>query len=84
VDPAGHFTLTALNGRVALATIGGVPVDRSALHVDGQRVTVVSEDGQPALSLNFDPRNGIWWTARKPRTPAADNREHQRTLQTIY
>ncbi len=68
VDPAGRFTLTAVNGRVAMATIGDVPVARSALRVDGERVTVLSTTGEPALSLNFDPRGTLTWNAR--RAPA--------------
>ena len=70
VDPAGRFTLTALNGRVAMATIGGVAVDRRALRVEGERVTILSAAGAPALSLNFDPRGSLTWEARRPATKA--------------
>lgn len=84
VDPAGRFTITTLNGRVALATIAGVRVDRSALRIDGQRVTVESADGEPALSINFDPRSGIWWKARAPRISGGDRSDHASTRSTVY
>ncbi|MDQ2890561.1 MAG: M56 family metallopeptidase [Gemmatimonadota bacterium] len=67
VDPAGHFSLTEVNGRIFGATVGGVPLDLSAMHVDGRRVTMLSARGEPALTLSFDPSGGFTWNPRQPR-----------------
>lgn len=66
VDPAGRFTLALINGRVANVAIGGVSVDRRALRVEDDRLTVTSATAKPVLSLDFDPRGAISWHARRP------------------
>jgi beta-lactamase regulating signal transducer with metallopeptidase domain len=68
-DPAGQFTVALMNGRVAAATIAGVPVDRRFLKVDDDRISVRNERGAMLLALNFDPMGGISWE------PRARNRE---------
>jgi hypothetical protein len=63
-DPAGQFTVALMNGRVAAATIAGVPVDRRFLTVDDDKISVRNERGAMLLSLDYDPRGGISWTPR--------------------
>jgi Zn-dependent protease with chaperone function len=58
-DPAGTFTLTLLNGRVASATIAGVPVERDAIRRH-QRTLVLAD----RVSMELDPRGAIRWMPR--------------------
>jgi bla regulator protein blaR1 len=64
-DPAGHFTLTLLNGRVAGATIAGVPVARPAIHRNQHMVSLTGTRGEPVVSLELDPRGAIRWMPRQ-------------------
>jgi hypothetical protein len=66
-DPAGKFTLTLLNGRVAGATIAGVPVERDAIRRRDRTVTLADR-----VSMELDPRGAIRWM---PRCGAARARE---------
>jgi beta-lactamase regulating signal transducer with metallopeptidase domain len=63
-DPAGQFTVALMNGRVAAATIAGVPVDRRFLRVENDRLSVRNERGATLLSVAFDPRGAIRWEPR--------------------
>ncbi|MEO5815951.1 MAG: M56 family metallopeptidase [Gemmatimonadaceae bacterium] len=58
-DPAGKFTLTLLNGRVASATIAGVPVEREAIRRRERTVTLADR-----VSMELDPRGAIRWMPR--------------------
>jgi len=58
-DPAGKFTLTLLNGRVASATIAGVPVERDAIRRRDRTVTLADK-----MSMELDPRGTIRWLPR--------------------
>lgn len=66
-DPGGQFTVALMNGRVAAATIAGVPVDRRFLKVDDDRISVKDDRGVMLLSLDFDPMGGISWEPRAAR-----------------
>jgi beta-lactamase regulating signal transducer with metallopeptidase domain len=61
-DPAGQFTLTLLNGRVAGATIAGVPVERGAIR-RRERTLMLAD----RVSMELDPRGTIRWMPRSPR-----------------
>jgi bla regulator protein blaR1 len=63
-DPAGHFTLTLLNGRVAGATIAGVPVARPAIHRNQRMLSLTDMRGEPVVSMELDPRGAIHWMPR--------------------
>ncbi len=58
-DPAGQFTVTLLNGRVAGATIAGVPVERGAMRRRDR--TLVLAD---VVTMELDPRGSIRWMPR--------------------
>ena len=58
-DPAGTFTLTLLNGRVAGATIAGVPVERDAIQRRERMVMLADK-----VAMEFDPRGTIRWMPR--------------------
>jgi beta-lactamase regulating signal transducer with metallopeptidase domain len=58
-DPAGKFTLTLLNGRVAAATIAGVPVERDAIRRHERTVMLADR-----VSMELDPRGAIRWMPR--------------------
>lgn len=64
-DPAGDFTLEVRGGRVVAATVAGVPVARDRLVQVRDSVTVLSDRGEPRLSLRLLP-DGIRWTPRSP------------------
>lgn len=63
-DPAGRFSLALLNGRVAEATIAGVPVARPAIERRLDRVALRSAKGDEVLALQLDPRGSIHWLPR--------------------
>ncbi|MDB4888268.1 MAG: hypothetical protein JWL61_123 [Gemmatimonadetes bacterium] len=58
-DPAGKFTLTLLNGRVASATIAGVPVERDAIRRHERTLMLADR-----VSMELDPRGSIRWMPR--------------------
>lgn len=66
-DPAGPFTITFVNGRVAAATIGGRPVDRGDLRVGRHDIIMRANADAPAFAIAFDPRGYIAWAARPVR-----------------
>jgi Zn-dependent protease with chaperone function len=61
-DPAGRFTLTLLNGRVASATIAGVPVERAAIRRHERTLMLADR-----VSMELDPRGAIRWMPRASR-----------------
>lgn len=65
-DPAGRFTLALLNGRVASATIAGVPVARPAIYHHQRTLSLNDASGQPIVQMEFDPRGTIRWMPRAP------------------
>jgi beta-lactamase regulating signal transducer with metallopeptidase domain len=64
-DPEGEFSLTLVNGRVAEATIAGLPVSRHAIHRDARHVKLETRIARSALTLDVDPRGAIRWNARR-------------------
>lgn len=64
-DPAGDFTLGVRGGRVVSATVDGRPVSRGRLLQVRDSVTVLSDRGEPRVSVRLLP-DGIRWTARAP------------------
>jgi beta-lactamase regulating signal transducer with metallopeptidase domain len=64
-DPAGDFTLEVRGGRVVAASVAGVPVARGRLVQVRDSVTLLSDGGQPRLSVRLLP-DGIRWIARSP------------------
>jgi len=63
-DPAGRFSLTLLNGRVASATIAGVPVARPAIHRQERTLSLSDLSGAAVVAVQFDPRGSIRWMPR--------------------
>jgi beta-lactamase regulating signal transducer with metallopeptidase domain len=68
-DPAGRFTLTLLNGRVAEATIAGVSVERGAIQRREQTLVLADARGAPMVVMELDPRGSIRWMPRSPLRP---------------
>ena len=64
-DPAGDFTLGVRGGHVVSATLDGEPVARGRLVQVRDSVTVLSDRGEPRVSVRLLP-DGIRWTARTP------------------
>lgn len=67
VDPAGRFTLTLLNGRVAGATVAGRAVDHRAIRLHRPQLSIVGAGGEALLTVHLDPRGSITWRARPRR-----------------
>ncbi|MEP6733693.1 MAG: hypothetical protein ABJE10_23810, partial [bacterium] len=63
-DPAGRFTLTLLNGRVAAATIAGVPVARPSIHRHQRSLSLTGAGGEAVVEMEFDPLGAIRWMPR--------------------
>ncbi|MEO8333673.1 MAG: M56 family metallopeptidase [bacterium] len=66
-DPAGTFTLTLLNGRVADATISGVPVERASMRRREQTLVIADARGERVVAMELDPRGSIRWMPRASR-----------------
>lgn len=64
-DPAGHFTITLLNGRVAGASVAGVPIAREAIVRRAQRVSLSNARGEAVVAVELDPRGAIRWEPRR-------------------
>lgn len=58
-DPAGKFTIRLLNGRVAAATVGGIPIASAAIRRTRSTVSISNEQGARILALQLGPRGSI-------------------------
>ncbi|MEO7457162.1 MAG: M56 family metallopeptidase [Gemmatimonadaceae bacterium] len=63
-DPAGRFSIALLNGRVAGATVAGVPIMRSAIRRRADHVTLLDAHGASVVAVQLDPRGSIHWMPR--------------------
>ena len=64
-DPAGHFTVQMLRGRVVSIMLGRNAVPSARVVQDGERVRIVDSSGQDVLALELDPRGGMRWNPRR-------------------